>query len=118
MRHPRLLIAVCAASALTSAGALIAAAVAVGSQAHAGATSTVVSTKKTSLGTILVTSSGQTLYADSGDKPPHFACTGSCLTAWPPLKDTGTLKAAGGAVAGDLGKVKGLSGEQVTYKGH
>ena len=113
MRHLKLLIvAVSGAVALASAG------VALGNSAHASAASTTVSAKKTSLGTILVTSSGKTLYLDKADKPPHFACTGGCLTIWPPLKANGTLKATGGAIAADLGKVKGPGGEQVTYKGH
>ena len=104
--------------ALSGAAALASAGVALGQSAHASAASTTVSAKKTSLGTILVTSSGKTLYVDKADKPPHFACTGGCLSIWPPLKATGTLKAAGGAVVADLGKVKGPGGEQVTYKGH
>ena len=113
MRQLKLLIvAVSGAAALASAG------VALGHSAHASTASTTVSAKKTSLGTILVTSSGKTLYLDKGDKPPHFACTGGCLAIWPPLKANGTLKASGGAIAGDLGKVKGPGGEQVTYKGH
>ncbi len=92
--------------------------VAFGSSAHASSASTTVSAKMTSLGTILVTSSGKTLYLDKADKPPHFACTGGCLSIWPILKANGTLKATGGAKAADLGKVKGPGGEQVTYKGH
>jgi len=80
--------------------------------------STVVTTKQTSLGTILVTSSGKTLYLDSADKPPHFACTGSCLKAWPPLKAVGSLKASGAAKSSLLGKTKGPAGEVVTYAGH
>ena len=113
MRHLKLLItAGLGAAALASAG------VALGSSAHASSASTTVSAKKTSLGMILVTSSGKTLYLDKADKPPHFACKGGCLTIWPPLKANGTLKATGGAKAADLGKVKGPGGEQVTYKGH
>jgi len=113
MRHLKLLIV-----AVSGAAALASASVAFGNGAHASSASTVVSAKKTSLGTILVTSSGKTLYVDKADKPPHFACTGGCLSIWPPLKANGTLKAAGGAIAADLGKVKGPGGEQVTYKGH
>jgi predicted lipoprotein with Yx(FWY)xxD motif len=113
MRQLKLLIV-----ALSGAAALASAGVAFGSSAHTSTATTTVSAKKTSLGTILVTSSGKTLYLDKGDKPPHFACTGGCLSIWPPLKANGTLKAAGGAVAADLGKVKGPGGEQVTYKGH
>ncbi len=112
MRHLKLVIAVAGVAALASAGA------AFGSGAHVSAASTVVTTKHTSLGTILVTSTGKTLYADSGDKPPHFACTAGCLQAWPPLKAAGALKATGAAKAADLGKVKGPAGEMVTYKGH
>jgi predicted lipoprotein with Yx(FWY)xxD motif len=112
VKQLRLLIAVSTVAAFASAG------VAFGSSAHASAASTTVKTAKTSLGTVLVTSSGRTLYVDKGDKPGHFACTGGCLSIWPPLKANGTLKATGGAVAADLGKVKGPGGEQVTYKGH
>src|SRR5579863_620305 len=113
MRQLKLLIA-----AALGAAALASAGVALGSTAHASSAGTTVSAKKTSLGTILVTSAGKTLYLDKADKPPHFACTGGCLSIWPPLKANGTLKAAGGAIAADLGKVKGPGGEQVTYKGH
>ena len=75
-------------------------------------------TRHTSLGTILVNGSGQTLYLDVGDKPPHFACTGGCLSAWPPLKAIGTLKAEGAAKQSDLGSVKGGGFKIVTYNGH
>lgn len=43
-------------------------------------------TKKTSLGTILVTGSCKTLYLDVHHTPGHPACKGGCLTVWPPLK--------------------------------
>jgi predicted lipoprotein with Yx(FWY)xxD motif len=94
-----------------AAGALAAA-------ANASSPSTVVTTAHTSLGTVLVTSAGKTLYLDTGDKPPKFACTGGCLKAWPPLKAVGTVKAAGSAKASLLGTVKGPSGKTVTYNGH
>ncbi len=80
---------------------------------------TIVMTRKTSLGTILVTSSGRSLYLDTADKAGHPACTGSCLSIWPPLKASGTVKASGGAKAADLGMIKIAGGtKQVTYKGH
>jgi len=44
-----------------------------------------VSLASTSLGQILVDSKGMTLYLDENDKPGMPACTGECLTAWPPL---------------------------------
>jgi predicted lipoprotein with Yx(FWY)xxD motif len=99
--------------------ALAAAGPALGQPAHASAVRTVVSTHHTSLGTFLVNSSGKTLYLDSADKPGHPACTGGCLTVWPPLKASGALKASGSAKAADLGTTKGPGGiKQVTYKGH
>jgi predicted lipoprotein with Yx(FWY)xxD motif len=80
---------------------------------------TIVMTRKTSLGTILVTSAGRSLYLDTADKSGHPACTGSCLSIWPPLKASGTVKASGGAKAADLGTIKIAGGiKQVTYKGH
>ncbi len=89
-----------------------------GKSAHSSA-ATVVTTKNTSFGTILVTSSGQTLYLNSKDKPGHPACTGGCLSAWPPLKASGTPKASGGAKASLLATTKIAGGvKQVTYKGH
>jgi predicted lipoprotein with Yx(FWY)xxD motif len=89
-----------------------------GQSAHSSA-ATVVTTKKTSLGTILVTSSGKTLYLDASDKPGHPACTGGCLSIWPPLKASGTPKASGGAKASMLGTMKIAGGiTQVTYNKH
>jgi len=100
-------------------GALALAGSAFGQSAHSSA-ATAVSTKKiSSLGTILVTSSGQTLYLDSADKPGHPACTGGCLSAWPPLKASGTPKASGSVKASLLGTTKIAGGvKQVTYNGH
>lgn len=102
MNKLKLLAAASAVTLLTGAGT------AFGQSAHTSAASTVVTTKSTSLGTILVTGSGQTLYADMG------SCTGGCLQIWPPLKAKGTLTAKGKAKAADLGKKNG----QVTYNGH
>jgi len=105
--------------ALSSLGSLgLVSGVALASTAQASASNTVISTKQTSLGTILVNSSGKTLYLDTADKPPHFACTGACLKAWPALKAVGTVKAAGAAKAALLGTTKGPAGKTVTYNGH
>jgi predicted lipoprotein with Yx(FWY)xxD motif len=112
MKHLRL------AAALVSVAALATAATALGHTAHAAGSTVIVKTKHGSLGTYLVNSTGHTLYMDQGDKPPHFACQGGCLKAWPPLKATGTLKAMGSAKQSDLGTVKGPGGKMVTYKGH
>jgi predicted lipoprotein with Yx(FWY)xxD motif len=83
------------------------------------ASGTVVTTKKTSLGTMLVTGSGKTLYLDVHDKAGHPACKGGCLTIWPPLKASGKVTAAGGAKKADLGTIKISGGvKQVTYDKH
>jgi predicted lipoprotein with Yx(FWY)xxD motif len=103
-------------SALAALGAGATAALA--HTAHAAGGAATVKTKSTKLGTILVTSSGKTLYLDVGDKPPHFACTGGCLGAWPPLATSGKPKAAGQVKASMLGTVKNGSLTQVTYNGH
>ena len=89
-----------------------------GQSARSSEAHTVVTTKPTSLGTILVTSSGQTLYLDINDKSGHFACTGMCAAAWPVLSTSGKPKAAGKAKAADLGTIKHGKLTQVTYKGH
>jgi predicted lipoprotein with Yx(FWY)xxD motif len=47
--------------------------------------SATVSLASTKLGDILIDSKGMTLYLDEKDKPGAPSCTGSCLTAWPPL---------------------------------
>jgi predicted lipoprotein with Yx(FWY)xxD motif len=105
--------------ALVALGALMLVSSAFAQSAHSSKATVVVTTKKTSLGTILVTSSGRTLYLDSADKQGHPACTGSCLSIWPPLKASRTMKASGSAKTADLGTTKIAGGiKQVTYKGH
>jgi len=104
--------------ALSSIAVLGVATQAFGQSAHSSASHTVVTTKQTSLGTILVTSSGQTLYLDVNDKSGHFACTGMCAAAWPVLSTSGKPKAAGKAKAADLGTIKHGKATQVTYNGH
>jgi predicted lipoprotein with Yx(FWY)xxD motif len=95
-------------------GALAIASAALGESAHSSTARAVVSTRHTSLGTILTTGSGHTLYIDAG-----AACTSGCLSIWPPLKTSGAPKASGGAKAALLGTTKGPGGiKQVTYKGH
>jgi predicted lipoprotein with Yx(FWY)xxD motif len=113
MKHLKLLLLL---SALAALGAGATAALA--HTAHAASGAAIVKTESTKLGTILVNSSGKTLYLDVGDKPPHFACTGACLGAWPPLATSGKPMAMGKAVASKLGTVKNGKVTQVTYSGH
>jgi len=112
MRHLKLLIATASATSLALSGVALAAA------AHTSATAPTVSTKKTSLGIVLVNGSGRTLYLDSADKPGHPACTGGCLSVWPPLKANGKLTASGAAKSSLLGTVTSSAGTLVTYAGH
>ena len=69
-------------------------------------------------GKVLVDQKGLALYFDTANKPMHFACTGDCLAAWPPLvvAKGQTAALAGKGVTG-LGTVRGPSGLQVTWQG-
>ena len=73
---------------------------------------------KTSAGPVLADAKGLSLYWYSKDTTMTSACTGSCVTAWPPL--TGTPEAAMGVrLVGKLGTIHRANGVlQATYKGH
>ena len=90
------------------------------SRTHAApASSTVVSTAKTGLGTILVNSRGHTLYLFGKDPKGKSACSGQCATFWPPLIASGKPRVAGGAKASLIGTIKRADGRrQVTYNRH
>jgi predicted lipoprotein with Yx(FWY)xxD motif len=80
-----------------------------------------VSTGSTSLGTVLTDSKGLTLYYFLPEKGSTIgACTGGCLTTWPPLVVTGTPTAASG-VTGTLATasimVNGAAATEATYNG-
>ena len=77
-----------------------------------------VRTGKTSLGTVLTSASGRTLYLFEGDTRTKLGCNGGCLKAWPPLPASGSASAAGGASKSALGTTKRGSSKQVTYDGH
>jgi predicted lipoprotein with Yx(FWY)xxD motif len=79
----------------------------------------IVSTAKTSLGRILVNSSGHTLYLFGKDKNGKSSCSGMCASFWPPLITTGKPRAGTGAKASLLGTTKRADGRlQVTYNHH
>jgi predicted lipoprotein with Yx(FWY)xxD motif len=114
-----------ASMAVIPAAALAIAACGGGSSATAASQKTTsdalatVGVAKSSLGSILVDSSGRTLYlfkADVGDKS---ACAGACASAWPPLLATGKPTAGTGVTASKLGTITRSDGKrQVTYNGH
>jgi predicted lipoprotein with Yx(FWY)xxD motif len=89
-----------------------------GLAASAGATQsagTLVTLHKTSLGKVLATSSGRTLYLYTPDPKNHGTCTGSCASTWPPLKTKGAPRAGMGVNKMLLGQT---STHQVTYNHH
>ena len=69
-------------------------------------------------GKVLVDPAGKTLYAFAIDSHNHSACTGSCLTYWPPVP--GADAPHGGAAMGaTFGTTKGTDGSsQLTVNGY
>jgi predicted lipoprotein with Yx(FWY)xxD motif len=76
--------------------------------------------RKSNIGYVLATRSGQTIYWYSKDAQGSgkSACTGSCLASWPAV--TGTpMAGAGVRLAGKLGKITRAGGVvQATYNGY
>lgn len=78
-----------------------------------------VDVSKRSLGSILVNSNGRTLYLFTADVGMHSACTGACVTKWPPLLTTGKPIADAGLTASKLSTITRSDGtRQITYNGH
>jgi predicted lipoprotein with Yx(FWY)xxD motif len=111
--------ALLAAACSSAATASPASAPATGSSASAATTGTVITTHAGSAGTFLTDGSGRTVYLWAKDGMNMSACSGACAAAWPPVPATGTLTAAGGAKASDLGTISRSDGtKQATYDGH
>jgi len=110
------LLAACGSAASPSAGSSAPASAPASNQATSG--STMISTRSTSIGTVLTNSAGKTLYWFAIDTPTTSKCTGSCATYWPPV--TGTPTAASGAsLTGTFGTITRAGGvKQATYDGH
>ena len=85
----------------------------------ASRSSATVSVADSSLGKILVDSSGKTLYLFQADTGTKSTCSGACATAWPPLRVSGKPTAGSGVKASSLGTTPRSDGQpQVTYNGH
>jgi predicted lipoprotein with Yx(FWY)xxD motif len=77
--------------------------------------------RHTSVGTILVSSSGRTLYEFTRDRPRSNSCVkiSGCSETWPALKTAGKPIAGPGVRASLLSTIKLPGGaRQVTYAGH
>ena len=107
-----------AALAVAACGGGGGAATAATPKTSSGASATV-GVANSSLGSILVNSTGRTLYLFKADVGANSACAGACATAWPPLLATGTPTAGTGLTASKLGTITRSGGkQQVTYNGH
>lgn len=78
----------------------------------------VVGTASTSLGTVLVDSSGRTLYSFANDSAGQSTCTGACATYWPPDVVTSATPAPVSGVSATLGTIHRSDGSlQLTVNG-
>lgn len=89
----------------------------------AGASSSVqtvagLKTAQTSLGAIVVSDTGMTVYQYTKDVKGAgtSACTGGCLKAWPPVLTTGDTPSLQG-ITGTVGTITANGGKQVTLNG-
>jgi predicted lipoprotein with Yx(FWY)xxD motif len=84
-----------------------------------GGSGTIASGEVAGLGTVLVDSSGMTVYLFTEDKGTTSVCYGGCEEEWPPVVASGKPTAGEGAISSALGTTKRKDGTlQVTYEGH
>jgi predicted lipoprotein with Yx(FWY)xxD motif len=114
-----LLLAACGGSSTAGGGSAPSYGAAATKAPTSAPSTSVVSTKKSSLGTFLVDANGRALYLWDADRGAMSTCSGECAQDWPPLTTTGTPKATGGVKASLLGTTKRTDGShEVTYAGH
>lgn len=90
-----------------------------GSALSTSPASTVVTTRGTGLGDVLVDAQGRTLYLFARDTGPASTCDGSCASFWPPVPVSGAAQAAGGVAAASIGVITRAGGSrQLSYAGH
>jgi predicted lipoprotein with Yx(FWY)xxD motif len=76
-------------------------------------------TSKTTLGSVLVDGAGRTLYLFAKDTGPKSTCSGGCAADWPPFTATSKPKAGDVLTAGAISLVKRSDGSrQVAIDGH
>lgn len=83
---------------MTETGAMTDTGTMTGTQGAGAGAAVVMLHESGALGNILVDNKGMTLYVFDKDSQDKSACTGSCLTKWPPL-----TVAAAGDLMGDTG---------------
>jgi predicted lipoprotein with Yx(FWY)xxD motif len=92
-----------------------------GSSSAASSSAALQVTKNSSLGQIVTTSSGMTVYRYDADSasPSKSNCSGQCLTAWPPVLATGSGKPQVSGVSSSLvGEITRSDGtKQITLDG-
>ena len=85
----------------------------------AGGVAATVSVENASLGNILVSSQGRTLYLFSKDSGTESNCSGACAVNWPPLRANGKPTVGNGGKASIVSTSARSDGKpQVTYNGH
>ncbi len=79
----------------------------------------IIKLRKTSLGKVLVTASGRTLYMYKPDRKNKSNCYAGCAGFWPPLISKAKARAGTGVKARLIGVAMRKNGQhQVTYRGH
>ena len=69
--------------------------------------------------TILTNADGRTLYYFTPDTATTAACTGSCISMWPPLLSSGSgSPTSASTLSGTLSVQTDANGKQVEYNGH
>jgi predicted lipoprotein with Yx(FWY)xxD motif len=101
------------------AGLLAACAKSGGAAGGAGSGGTLSTKSIQGVGTVLVNSTGLTLYHLSTESGGSIQCTGQCASVWPPfLESGGTVPTESGGASGALGTVTRPDGKmQITYNG-
>jgi predicted lipoprotein with Yx(FWY)xxD motif len=121
MKRPRIILAGVAVAALATAGGLTAAS-ASNSPAASSAKMAVVRTAQATVGgkteTILVNTQGLPLYIYRPDTASMSFVSGGLARLWPPLISATAPVVAGPGVAGKVGALRDVNGQQVTYNGH
>jgi len=89
------------------------------SSGSGGTAATVTVASKGTVGAVLSTAQGMTLYHYTPDTPGVSNCTGGCATIWPPLElAAGVTTPVAGTGVNGLGTTKRADGSlQVTYNG-